>query len=260
MITDQMMQNQVINNINTDTAMADILDNLSYDYVYHVITDSINIRFRPYLTPMPNIPYSLEQNFIIQLDAAPGSRDQILAKRDEVYRQIIEMLCTYYNLTYHESDDVYTDAFYLYRFLVSDFTNTVIQFFVNFILRDKKQIYDRLDLQDKKNKDSSYAYSKKIYSNNVIALIHANIASVIADIVTYDISLNDIINIIYSGTEASAAYHISHIISDNGYFYDYIRSYAVNDYAADVINTVKLTLQSVSADYQFKKITAEEAN
>ena len=73
-----MMQNQVINNINTDSAMADILDCMSYDYVYHVITESINMRFRPYSTPMPNIPYSLEQNFRIQLDAAPGSRDQIL--------------------------------------------------------------------------------------------------------------------------------------------------------------------------------------
>ena len=252
MITDQMMQNQVINNINTDTAMADILDNLSYDYIYHVITDSINMRFRPYSTPMPNIPYSLEQNFRIQLEAAPGSRDQILAKRDEVYRQIIEMLCTHYNLNYNESDDIYTDAFYLYRFLVSDFTNTVIQFFVNFIMRDKKQIYDRLELQDKKNKDSSYAYSRKIYSNNVIASIHANIASVIADIVTYDISLEDIVNLVYSGTEANAAYHITHIISDNAYFYDQIRCYAVNEYAADVINNVKLALQSVSADYQLK--------
>lgn len=248
-----MLQNQVINNINTDTAMADILDNLSYDYIYHVITDSINMRFRPYSTPMPNIPYSLEQNFRIQLEAAPGSRDQILAKRDEVYRQIIEMLCQYYNLSYHESDDVYTDAFYLYRFLVSDFTNTVIQFFVRYILQEKKQIYTRLDLQDaKKNKDSSSVYSKKIYTDNVIASIHANIVPVIADIVTYDIPFDAIVNTVYFGTEAPAAYHITSIVSDNDYFYNHIRSYAMNEYAADVINNVKLALQAATGEYQIK--------
>lgn len=253
MITDQMMQNQVINNINTDSAMADILDCMSYDYVYHVITESINMRFRPYSTPMPNIPYSLEQNFRIQLDAAPGSRDQILAKRDEVYRQIIDMLCQYYNLSYHESDDVYTDAFYLYRFLVSDFTNTVIQFFVRYILQEKKQIYERLDLQDaKKNKDSSSVYSKKIYADNVIASIHANIVPVITDIVTYDIPFDAIVNTVYFGTEAPAANHITSIVSDNNYFYDYIRSYAANGYAADVINNVKLALQAATGDYQVK--------
>lgn len=249
MITDQMMQNQVINNINTDTAMADILDNLSYDYIYHVMTDSINMKFRPYSTPMPVIPYSLEQNFRVQLQAAPGSIDQINAKREEVYLQIIEMLCNYYNLSYQRSDDIYADAFYLYRFLVADFTNTVIQFFVNFILREKKQLYDRLDPELKKNKDSSSVYSKKIYTDNVIAAIHANIMHVIADITTFDISLNDILNVRYFGTEENTAYHISHIVSDNGNFYDYIRCYANNEYAADVINNVKMALQSATGNY-----------
>lgn len=253
MITDQMMQNQVINGINIDTNMADILNCLSYDYIYHVITDSINMRFRPYSAPMPNIPYSFEQNFNIQLNAAPGSRDQILAKRDEVYRQIIDMICQYYNLTYHESGDVYTDAFYLYRFLVSDFTNSVIQFFVRYIMLEKNQIYNKLDLQEtKKNKDSSTLYSRKIYSDGVIAAIHANIVPVLNDIVTYDISLNDVVNILYNGTEAAAADHISSIVSDNGYFYDYIRSYVTNDYCADVVNNVKLALQAATGDYQAK--------
>ena len=72
MINPLMAQNQTINNVNTDYAIASILNELSFDYIYHVVNDSLNMRFRPYSTPMPNIPYSLEQNFEMQLDAAPS--------------------------------------------------------------------------------------------------------------------------------------------------------------------------------------------
>ena len=72
---------------------------------------------------------------------------------------------------------------------------------------------------------------------------------VIADITTFDISLNDILNVRYFGTEENTAYHISHIVSDNGNFYDYIRCYANNEYAADVINNVKMALQSATGNY-----------
>ena len=135
MISPQLAQNQTINNVNTDYAIANILNQLSFDYIYHIVNDSLNMKFRPYSAPMPNIPYSLEQNFKMQLDAVPSSRDDILQKREEANLTIIKILCDYYNLSYNASDDVYSDAFYLYKFLVSDFTNTVVLFYVNYIIQ-----------------------------------------------------------------------------------------------------------------------------
>ena len=250
MISPQLAQNQTINNVNTDYAIANILNQLSFDYIYHIVNDSLNMKFRPYSAPMPNIPYSLEQNFKMQLDAVPSSRDDILQKREEVNLTIIKILCDYYNLSYNASDDVYSDAFYLYKFLVSDFTNTAVLFYVNYIIQEKKHIYDNLNLQDaKKNKDSSYTYSKKLYSNNIIAAIHSNIIPIVKDIATYNISLQDVIDVRYMGDEQNTAYHLNSIISDNGYFYDYIRSFVTSDTTmADVINCIKLQLQTVTGE------------
>ena len=250
MISPQLAQNQTINNVNTDYAIANILNQLSFDYIYHIVNDSLNMKFRPYSAPMPNIPYSLEQNFKMQLDAVPSSRDDILQKREEANLTIIKILCDYYNLSYNASDDVYSDAFYLYKFLVSDFTNTVVLFYVNYIIQEKKHIYENLNLQDaKKNKDSSYTYSKKLYSNNIIAAIHSNIIPIVKDIATYNISLQDVIDVRYMGDEQNTAYHLNSIISDNGYFYDYIRSFVTSDTTmADVINCIKLQLQTVTGE------------
>ena len=250
MISPQLAQNQTINNVNTDYAIANILNQLSFDYIYHIVNDSLNMKFRPYSAPMPNIPYSLEQNFKMQLDAVPSSRDDSLQKREEVNVTIIKILRDYYNLSYNASDDVYSDAFYLYKFLVSDFTNTVVQFYVNYIIQEKKHIYDNLNLQEaKKNKDSSYTYSKKLYSNNIIAAIHSNIIPIVKDIATYNISLQDVIDVRYMGDEQNTAYHLNQIISDNGYFYDYIRSFITsNETMADVINCIKLQLQTVTGE------------
>jgi hypothetical protein len=244
------MQNQTINNVNTDNAIASILDELSFDYIFHIVNDSLAMRFRPYSGSMPNIPYSLEQNFKIQLDAAPSSRDDILQKREEVYRTIIEILCNYYNLSYNGSDDVYSDAFYMYKFLVSDFTNTVVQFYVNYIIKEKKHIYENINLQDaKKNKDSSYSYSKKLYSNNVIAAIHANIVPVVQDIAQYDIRLEDVLEFRYMGEEQNTAYHLSRILVDNGVFYNFIREPVMNENTMpDAVNCIKLQLQAVTGD------------
>ena len=129
---------------------------------------------------------------------------------------------------------------------------------MNYILKEKKHLYADLNLHEKKNKDSSYVYSKKIYSNSVIATIHANIIPIIQDICAYDISLQNILEYRYIGDEAITAYHISHIVSDKGYFYDYIRCYMANECMPDVINCVKMELQSNTGDMIRDKIQPNE--
>lgn len=244
-----LQQNQVINNINTDNALANILDRLSPDYIFHIIEDSVNMRFRPYNTPMPNIVYSLEQTFKSQLEENPSARDIIMEKRASVYTQIIEIICNKFNLEYIPGTDLYSDAFYLYSFFISDFTNCFVTFFVTFILHEKDQIYNTMGLQDqKKNKDAASTYSKKIYNdeNSELAAIHANLLSVLGNIITYDISLNNILECVYYGQNAAIANHIGSIVQDKGYYYNFYKEYLINDmHKADAVTLVKFALQNI---------------
>lgn len=245
-----LQQNQVINNIHTDDALASILDNLSPEYIFHVIEDSVKMRFRPYNTPMPNIVYSFEQTFKAQLDAAPSARDIIMEKRATVYTQIIEIICSKFNLEYIPGDDLYSDAFYMYSFFISDFTNCFVQFFVSFINNEKQQIYNSMGLQDqRKNKDAASVYSKKIYNeeNVELAAIHANLYSVLSNIATYDISLNNILECVYTGAQgAMIANHIASVVHDKGYYYNFYKEYIMNDlYAADAVTLIKFALQNI---------------
>lgn len=246
LLSDQLTQNQTINNINVDNAVADILSNLSYDYILHIVTDSLSMKFRPYSTSMPNMPASLEQHFKMLIDANPSSKEEILQKREEVYHDIIEILCTHYNLDYNPSDDIYADAFYLYNFLISDFTGTVVQFYVNYIVREKQQLYERLDPDESKKKELS-VYSKKMYGDPVIAAMHASVIPIISDISTFDISLHNILDYRYVGNPTEKI-HLSNIIGDNGYFFNHIRIFATGTYMADLVNCVKLALQSAFGD------------
>lgn len=240
--------NKLINEFTVDNRVASMMNNLSTDYIFHVIKDSLGMKFRPYSTAMPNMVYSYEQFFIYAASSdEPVRAEDINQKKDDTYMAIIDLLCKAYDLDYHTSGNLYTDAFYLYSFLLSDFTNTLITFFLNYITQEKNNIYSNLNLEEgKKSKDSSAAYSKRIYNgqDDVIAIIHANIVSIVRDICTYDISLQDIITSRYYGTEAGIAQHLMNIISDKGNFYkNHIVPFAQGQYQADTINCIKLSLQ-----------------
>jgi hypothetical protein len=49
--------------IDTDAGIASILSNFNSDYITHVVSDSLNMRFRPYEDEMPNFVDILERQF-----------------------------------------------------------------------------------------------------------------------------------------------------------------------------------------------------
>ena len=152
-------------------------------------------------------------------------------------------------MEYHPSDNIYSDAFYMYQFLVSDFTTTVINFFVKYIISEKKSIYERLNLsEEKRNKDAATQYSKKIIEDQRVAIIHANIIPIVNDICNYDISLYDVIASRYYGTEAGIGEFLCNIIADKGTFFaSHIAPYTRGMYLADTINIIKLSIQTIMA-------------
>ena len=71
-------------------------------------------------------------------------QEQTMNTRNMIYKDIINLICNEYNLEFNITDydeiDLYTPAFYLFRLLVSEFTENVKTFFTNFILKEKNNL------------------------------------------------------------------------------------------------------------------------
>jgi hypothetical protein len=127
--------------IATDNEVASILSHFNNDYIYATVRKSIEEKIRAYNMNMPNIVVSYEQYFKEAIDDYPDAKDRIWDARNDVYSQIIRLLCDSYQLVFNDSQDdnqdLYSSAVYLYDFLVSNFQNNLIAFFTNFIFKDQ---------------------------------------------------------------------------------------------------------------------------
>lgn len=189
-------------NITTENEISVILSHFEPEYVFNIIRDNISQRFKYNQLGMPNIVASFESYFkqLISTYTDVDTINQIQEKRLETYKEIISILCSefQFSFNYEEIQDYYSSAFYLYSFLVSDFSINLVSFFSNFIIKERNNIYESLKLNDmKKNKDNSTLYNKKIYKNSKLAIINANLDYVIDNICVFDITLSDILNNIY---------------------------------------------------------------
>ena len=118
-----------IGSIDTDSAIGSILSNFSSDYVIHVMEDSLNMRFRPFMDGMPNMPDILERQFNLIRQNAADYTENIEDVRIATYGEIINMICKYYGLTFNgdinsmDSMEVYGIARTLYDIFVARFTD-----------------------------------------------------------------------------------------------------------------------------------------
>lgn len=182
-------------NISTDYSMATILSHFNTEYIYATIKDWIDIKYREPMLRINNIVYGYQENFkqLLYTYTAEEDRTQILNTRNSVYTDIIDLLCKEFNLEYNvelqDGQDLFTPAFYLFRLLVSEFTENVKRFFVNYIIREKNGIYAQLNMEQfKKQKDSSTMYNRKRIRNSKLAIIISRLNYVIDSIcVGYDI-------------------------------------------------------------------------
>lgn len=190
-------------NICTENEISVILSHFNPQYMFDVIRENISQRFRYNQLGMPNIVASFE-NYFKQLKVIYTGVEQlkeIEETRINTYMEIISILSNEFNFTFNQEEiqDYYSAAYYLYSFLVSDFSFNLVSFFSNFIIRERNSIYESFRLNDlKKNKDNSTIYNKKIYKNPKLAIINANLDYVIDNVCVLDISLYDILNNIYN--------------------------------------------------------------
>lgn len=237
-------------NITTENEVASVLSHFNTDFIIDIIRQNILNKDRTMFLPMANIVTSYEQNFKDIAVRYPGEIQQISSVRLKTYAEIIDELCHYYNLQFNDNGelDYYSAAFYLYDFLVSNFSSHMCFFFANYIYRERNSIYDAMHLNDlKKNKDTSTTYGKKVYKDVRLAVINANIDRVIANMETFDIPLSTILSIIYP--DKSVVNYIMQIISPIYDFYNSIYVPCMNkDTRPILITNIRLLIQQMSID------------
>lgn len=246
-------------NICTEGEVSNIISHFDPDYIFDVIKDNINNRLHFFQLNMVNIPGAYELYYKQLLNKYSDSTGALQEIRDDTYKQIIDILCSASNLTIDYSDiqDYYSLSFHLYDFIVSEFVNNIVKFFVNYIFKEKNSLYDSLNLSNlKKNKDSSTLYTKRLYKNPKLAIINANLDYVINNICTFDISFELLINTIYQ--DKNLAKFLLNTISPIGDFFkeSYV-SLLHSEYRNIILTSIKMQLHSLCCDTTDINITGE---
>ena len=243
----------MINSTNSDysvsheSELAYVLSKFNNDFIYTTVNESLGSRLRNYDFSSPNIVNAFEQNFIITKEEFPNNTSEIIDVRNDTYANIIRILCDYYNLVYNDNDsiDIYKSASLMYSFLISDFQSNIVTFFVNYINKEKSAIYQMCELSsNKKNKDTGTIYSKKIFKDQKLALISANLEFVVSNICKgFDISFDTYLAHVYEGD--TETYNIlSSILSPvTDFFKMYIASAFETIYGPVLLTSIRLTIQ-----------------
>ena len=238
------------NNIDTDAGIGTILSNFSTEYINHVISDSLNMKFRPFGSPMPNYVDILNRHFLSISANSPDYIENVSEVRSETFKEIILKICSYYNLQFTadldslDIEELYGIARTLYDIFISRFTDFMIDFFVSYIVNNSDAIYVNLEKDENtKRPKESGLYSPKNYVNPKFILIHANINQIIYNMASYDISLQELLN--YFLTPIQASRLGSMLVDVNDIYKNHYASYILDQrYSAGILTNIKLKLQS----------------
>lgn len=195
-------------NIVTDNEIISALAVFDDDLIYDSFIDQIRNREMYINANSANVPHSFEEHFKLLMNQYPMASNEIQSVRYSTYKKIIEIICNECGLTFIDDGtiDYYSIAFYLYDLMVSGFFRCLNSFFVNFINHEKNGIYNNLNLGDeKRNKDSSTIYNKRMFKNPKLAIIVSNLEMVIKNIGYYNLDFGVVLANIFGDTPISQA-------------------------------------------------------
>ena len=134
----------------------------------------------------------------------------------------------------------------------------MITFFANFIYKERSSLYDALNLSEmKKNKDGSTIYGKKIYKDVKLAVINANIDTVIKAVCDTDIPFHSIISLICGNNSELKTYFLS-IVSANQDFMNTAYIPVLNsDIQAEIITGIRFKLQQIAISHDQAMTSSE---
>lgn len=244
------LSNNTEYSIVTNAEVTQVIAHFSEEMILDILEK--NLETRSSFMPKANLVFSLEQDFRKSLELYPAYSSMIQNKRFEIYQAIIKRICDFYGLETVETtsvDDIHAQALFLYSFFVSDFSNNVVSFFSNYIIREKNSIYELME-QDlsARNKDFNTAISKKIYKNlnaKMIA-IHANLEYVIDNICAFDIDFNTFVqNVLCDNVQVSNYLRLVVSEGNDNLFIRHIVPF-VQQNKAMMITYIKLNLQTMA--------------
>ena len=199
---------RALNSLAAEYEVAEILEHFNSAYIFDVIQSKIDNRFNPTLNlanSNPNIVLSFEENFMRCKLTYPDDIANIEQVRYETYREIIDIIKSNFGFEVIVPDgiDPYAYAYYLYDFFVANFTAYIAKFFALYIFTNKDNIYNAMGLEAyKKSKDGSTAYGRKVYDDSKLAVISANIITVVNGLKAFDIPPAIIFSALYDKTIA----------------------------------------------------------
>lgn len=234
-----------------------ILSKFNEDFIYTSVVESLNTRIRYYDQSIPNIVTGYEQMFKQILAEFPDSdyQSQILTTRENVYSNIIRILCNFYQMEYNDYDqgNLYTSAGLMYTLFVSGFQASIINFFVNFIIKEKDGLYNSLDTEYLKSKNLGALYSKKVYADEKIGAICSCLEQVVSTICSLGLSFYDFLDIAWDKnssdiTRMSVDYLESVLKSKLDFIQTYIYPLfmSTNEYSVTLMTSIRLGLQNIA--------------
>ena len=240
------------NNIDTDYGIGTILSRFDSEYITSIIQNSINNRFRPFSEPMPNMVAVLSREFEAVKNHTPDYRDKVLEVEDRTYQEICSMICDGFGLQLDLDNDqlvgetLKSFAYWMYDIFVSRFTDNLVNFYTSYIMRNIDNIYSYLlDANEVKKARENSVQAQDMYTNAKFALIHANLNKIVMNMVSYDISLQELLSYI---TDPNIANMLCTFISDKGDIYKYHFASYITDRntVSGLITSIKLHLQNIS--------------
>ena len=224
---------------------ASIICRFTPEMIEDVANDALISKGREYSTTLVNLVDSLEVNYKMSIAGLPEYSNELFSAREDSYRHIMNIICNAHQLQYNipENIDIYTAASLTYDLLIAQFNGHIVNFFVNYINREKNMIYESLELASKR-KDAS-PYSKKLYSNSKMAIIHANLEYVLDNICAYDISFEDFIELAYIPDRVKAKFLQSFLIDCGDFFSRIIVPHFKANFAT-LATQIKFAMQGLS--------------
>lgn len=237
-----MNSNNVVASIETDRAISAILSNFSEDYILSTITESLQYKFRPFNTRMPDFPTILMEKFALIRQNAPSYIEVVNEKETEVYNTIIDLLCSTYHLSVVDigipEEGLFTVCFYLYKILVSEFTERMINFFSDYIIQNCDSLLTYISDEKKTPKTS---YSRRIYTQQNYVLLYDNMEQILDIVAGLDIPFVQLMSYLSDDNTANL---IGTFINDCGDIYKYFYASFILDPSTrtDMITSIKLAI------------------
>lgn len=259
-MSNQYISNSDIYQVNAERDISVILSRFDTNYIFDCINNALLAKNNAqFIMPNPNLVRSLEDTFITLKQMYPDDIENIISCREETYNEIINYLCSRFNLSFNDNDeiDLYSAAYYLYEFLVSNYLSQLTKFFSKFILQEKSNLYKSFNLE-KFKKTTNINYGKKYFKDNNMHIIILQIPYIIDQLMSFNFDFETIINMVYD--DSNIANFITSIFYDDEYFYNFYKQDINNDFIKpNIITNIRLLIQNNSiTDDAFINFVKEE--